>query len=212
MSTHERISRFLAMFVVVVLIATQIIALGTATFAGNRETEYMATPIIEPEINHYPEPKLEKLAHQYQVDIAYLKYIAEVEKQFGLEPFELCALIAQESEFKPKTHMDGGSYSYSTTQMKLPTARTAHMALKEYYAVEAPEPTHDLMSNDIYYATLLAGAYLKYMHDVYKNKYESLTAYRWGINGRLEYFKKNGHYESPYAKKVIDLRNTFANI
>ena len=153
--------------------------------------------------------KLDKLAAKYNADPEYLYYIVEVEKAFNLEPCELLALIAQESGFRPQTHMDGGSLSYSTTQMKLPTAKTAHMAMTEYYKIDIPYPTHEQLRDDKYYATLLAGGYLRYLHDVYKDKYESYTAYNWGIGGRMTYYNNNGHFMSPYAVKVANLVKSF---
>ena len=157
----------------------------------------------------FSKEKLDKLATKYNADPEYLYFIVEVEKAFNLEPCELLALIAQESGFRPQTHMDGGSLSYSTTQMKLPTAKTAHMAMKEYYQIDIPYPTHELLRDDKYYATLLAGGYLRYLHDVYKDKYESYTAYNWGIGGRMIYYNKNGNFLSPYAVKVANLVKSF---
>ncbi len=154
--------------------------------------------------------KIIKLANKYNVDPNYLNYIVSVEKKFNLEPCELLALIAQESGFKPQTHMDGGSLSYSTTQMKMPTAKTAYMAITEYYKMDIPYPTEELLIKDKYYAAFLAGGYLRYLHDVYKDKYESYTAYNWGIGGRMIYYKNNGHFKSPYAIKVANLVNSFA--
>lgn len=153
--------------------------------------------------------KLDKLAAKYNAEPEYLYYIVEVEKAFNLEPCELLALIAQESGFNPKTHMDGGSLSYSTTQMKLATAKTAYMALTEYYKIDVPYPTHELLRDDKYYATLLAGGYLRYLHDVYKDKYESYTAYNWGIGGRMIFYNQNGHFMSSYAVKVANLVKSF---
>jgi hypothetical protein len=153
--------------------------------------------------------KLEKLAAKYKADPEYLDYIVKVEKIFALEPCELLALIAQESGFKPQTHMDGGSLSYSTTQMKLPTAKTAHMAITEYYKMDIPYPTHELLNEDKFYATFLAGGYLRYLHDTYQDKYESYTAYNWGIGGRMQFYKNNGHFKSPYALKVANLGKSF---
>lgn len=153
--------------------------------------------------------KLDKLAAKYNAEPEYLYYIVEVEKAFNLEPCELLALIAQESGFRPVTHMDGGSLSYSTTQMKLATAKTAYMALTEYYRIDVPYPSHELLRDDKYYATLLAGGYLRYLHDVYKDKYESYTAYNWGIGGRMIFYNQNGHFMSPYAVKVASLIKSF---
>ena len=153
--------------------------------------------------------KLDKLAEKYNAESEYLYFIVEVEKAFNLEPCELLALIAQESGFKPQTHMDGGSLSYSTTQMKLPTAKTAYMAMTEYYKIDVPYPTHELLNDDKYYATILAGGYLRYLHDVYKDKYESYTAYNWGIGGRMIFYDQNGHFMSPYAVKVANLVQSF---
>ena len=99
---------------------------------------------------HFSKEKLDKLAAKYNADSEYLYFIVEVEKVFNLEPCELLALIAQESGFRPQTHMDGGSLSYSTTQMKLPTAKTAHMAMTEYYKIDIPYPTHELLRDDKY--------------------------------------------------------------
>jgi len=157
--------------------------------------------------------KLDKLAQKYNADPEYLYYIVQVEKTFNLDPCELLALIAQESGFKPQTHMDGGSLSYSTTQMKLPTAKTAYMAITEYYKIESiPFPTHELLRDDKYYAAFLAGGYLRYLHDVYNNdKYESYTAYNWGIGGRMTFYKNNGHFQSPYAIKVASLAQSFGS-
>ncbi|MGI6450787.1 MAG: transglycosylase SLT domain-containing protein [Desulfitobacteriia bacterium] len=156
--------------------------------------------------------KLNKLAEQYNADPYYLAYIVEVEKQFGLDPCELLAIIAQESGFKPQTHMDGGSLSYSTTQMKMPTAKTAHMAITEYYKIDIPYPTHELLNSDKKYAAFLAGGYLRYLHDTYQDKYESYTAYNWGIGGRMTFYNKNGHFKSPYALKIAGLTESFRQL
>lgn len=152
---------------------------------------------------------IDKLAAKYKAEPTYLDYIVQVEKMFGLEPCELLGLIAIESGFKPQTRMDGGSLSYSTTQMKMATAKTAHMAITKYYGMAIPYPTHDLMANDKYYAAFLAGGYLKYLHEVYKNKEESYTAYNWGINGRKTFYNKHGHYKSPYAIKLTNTAQSF---
>jgi len=159
--------------------------------------------------DQFGKEKLDKLAAKYKAEPEYLYYIVEVEKAFNLEPCELLALVAQESGFNPKTHMDGGSLSYSTTQMKLATAKTAYMALTEYYKINVPYPTHELLRDDKYYATLLAGGYLRYLHDVYKDRYESYTAYNWGIGGRMTFYNQNGHFMSPYAVKVSNLVKSF---
>ncbi|RNC28630.1 MAG: hypothetical protein AWM53_01289 [Candidatus Dichloromethanomonas elyunquensis] len=156
--------------------------------------------------------KLNNLAVKYQSDPEYLDYIIQVEKTFKLEPCELLALIAQETGFKPQTHMDGGSLSYSTTQMKLPTAKTAYMAITEYYKMDIPYPTDELLREDKNYAAFLAGGYLRYLHDTYSNKYETYTAYNLGIAGRMEFFKNNGHFKSPYATKVASLGETFLEL
>lgn len=153
--------------------------------------------------------KLGQLAEKYHAEPDYLDYIIQVEKTFNLEPCELLAVIAQESGFKPQTHMDGGSLSYSTTQMKMATAKTAYMAITEYYKLDIPEPTHELLNDNKYYAAFLAGGYLRYLHDVYQDKYESYTAYNWGIGGRMTFYKNNGHFKSAYALKVADLGESF---
>lgn len=153
--------------------------------------------------------RLGSLAKKYKADPDYLDYIVKVEKTFELEPCELLAIIAQESGFKPQTHMDGGSLSYSTTQMKMATAKTAYMAITEYYKMDIPYPTHDLLNQDKNYAAFLAGGYLRYLHDTYKDKYESYTAYNWGIGGRMIFYKNNGHFKSPYAMKVASLGKSF---
>ncbi len=213
MVTEGRISRFLALAVVTIVILSQAIFLGTATFAENREKENQKEIDIwgTAEYQIYNRQNIETLAKEYQVEPEYLYYIAEVEKIFNLQPYELFALIYQESKFIPQTKMDGGSLSYSTTQMKLTTAKTAFMAITEYYNKDISYPTHELLDQDKYYATFLAGGYLRYLHDVYKeNKFESYTAYRWGIGGRLEYFEANGHYKSPYALQLTEVMNAFA--
>lgn len=153
--------------------------------------------------------KLDKLAERYKADPEYLSYIIQVENTFQLNPCELLALIAQESGFKPQTRMDGGSLSYSTTQMKLPTAKTAYMAITEYYKMDIPYPTHELLKEDKYYAAFLAGGYLRYLQDTYQDKYEAYTAYNWGIGGRMIFYKNNGHFKSPYALKVASLEESF---
>lgn len=155
--------------------------------------------------------RISAIASKYNSSEEYLVFILEIEKEFGLEPCRLLALIAAESGFTPQTHMDGGSLSYNTTQMKLPTAKTAHMAMTEYYKMDVPYPTHELLDNDKYYATLLAGGYLKYLNDVYKDAdyMESYTAYNWGISGRMTFYNQNGHFRSPYAIKVTNLQQSF---
>jgi len=164
---------------------------------------------IDEENKNYKNKKLQLLAERYQADPKYLDFIVKVEKTFKLEPCELLALIAQESGFKPQTRMDGGSLSYSTTQMKLATAQTAYMAITEYYKMNIVPPTHELLQNNQYYATFLAGGYLRYLYDVYKNKEEAYTAYNWGIGGRMVFYQKNGHFRSAYALKLSNLRDEF---
>lgn len=212
MSTKGRISRFLVIALVTMIIGTRAIFLETATFAENRENDELTNSnILETAENQsYTKLDLDYLAKEYNVEEEYLYYILEIEKTFELEPYELLALIAQESKFIPQTIMDGGSLSYSTTQMKMPTAKTAYMAITEYYKKEVPYPTHELLAENKYYATMLAGGYLRYLHDTYKDRYESYTAYRWGIGGRLAFFKKNGHFQSPYALQVAELSSAFA--
>lgn len=217
MVTKKRMCRFFAIALVFML-TLQAIILGTAAFAENREKEITTnliftettaeSPIDKKEI--YDKEKIDQLAKDYDVEPEYLHYIAETEKTFGLEPYELFALIAQESGFVSQTKMDGGSLSYSTTQMKMPTAKTAHMAITEYYKKDIPYPTHEKLAEDKYYATMLAGGYLKYLHDTYNDKHESYTAYRWGIGGRLTYYQKHGNYQSFYALKVAELNQAFA--
>lgn len=242
MVREGRLSRFLALALVTVVIAVQGIAIGTAAFADYREKEkqtaaYVGEPaesrIYQPvnykldnhkaekfdQVKHkqeildqgkHKQEILDRLAQDYNVEKEYIYYIAEIENMFKLEPYELLALIAQESKFVPQTKMDGGSYSYNTTQMKLDTAKTAYMAITEYYHHDIPVPTHELLAEDKYYAALLAGGYLKYLRDTYQNKYEAYTAYHRGIGGRLAYYAKNGHFKSPYALQVADLSTAFA--
>lgn len=255
MSRWKDCSRQLGIALAALIIATQMVLFGMATYVEAtqlpvqepRETIIATTETDEnPEITHtdykedieesteesveaqktvhavdtqkiiqtlgyeqFGKEKLDKLAEKYNAEAEYLYFIVEVEKAFNLEPCELLALIAQESGFKPQTHMDGGSLSYSTTQMKLPTAKTAYMAMTEYYKIDVPYPTHELLNDDKYYATILAGGYLRYLHDVYKDKYESYTAYNWGIGGRMIFYDQNGHFMSPYAVKVANLVQSF---
>ncbi|NLM22239.1 MAG: transglycosylase SLT domain-containing protein [Peptococcaceae bacterium] len=159
----------------------------------------------------YSSEKIKCLAAKYNVNSEYLNYIIKVEKKFNLQPCELLALIAQESGFKPQTRMDGGSLSYSTTQMKLPAAITAYKAITEYYNMEIPYPTDELLKSNEYYAALLAGGYLRYLNDTYNNnKYESYSAYNLGIGGKNQFYKRHGHYKSSYAVKVASLGDSFA--
>jgi hypothetical protein len=210
--TEGRISRFLAIALVTIILASQAIFLGAASFTGNREKENKKEINIWQTADYqaYKKDKIDMLANEYHVEPDYLYYIVQVEREFNLEPYELFALIYLESKFVPDTKMDGGSLSYSTTQIKLPTAITAYNAITEYYKKIIPYPSHELLSANKYYATLLAGGYLKYLEDVYKDKYESYTAYRLGINGRIEYFKRNGNYKSTYALQLDKIRNSLA--
>lgn len=203
-------SRFITIAIVVLMVATQVF-IGAAAFAETSTNSYKTGEANWEDEAHedYNQEKLNKLAEKYSVEAEYLQYILEVEKTFRLEPCELLALIALESGFKPKTHMDGGSLSYNTTQMKMSTAKTAYIAITEYYKMNIPYPSHELLRDDKYYAALLAGGYLRYLHDTYKNKYESYTAYNRGIGGRMEFYKKNGHFKSPYAVKVANLSQSF---
>ncbi|AFV01217.1 hypothetical protein UNSWDHB_2183 [Dehalobacter sp. UNSWDHB] len=212
MFQQKRIGRFLAMFLVAFTIAAQVMFVGTAAFAEDREkvSEEECNVVSVKEDQTYRQENLARIARDYQVDAEYLAYIASVEETFHLEPYELFALIAQESKYVPATNMDGGSLSYNTTQMKLATAKTAYMAITEYYHKEIPYPNGELLSTDKYYATYLAGGYLRYLEDVYMNKYESYTAYRLGINGRLTFYENNGHYKSAYAVQVESLSRSFA--
>ncbi|MGI5901470.1 MAG: transglycosylase SLT domain-containing protein [Desulfitobacteriia bacterium] len=175
------------------------------------QIEGKALPASEENFSERLNKKLTSIARDYHAEPEYLNYIIKVEKTFDLLPCELLALIAQESGFKPQTRMDGGTLSYSTTQMKLPSARTAYMAITEYYGIEIPQPTSELLDKNKYYATFLAGGYLRYLNDVYKDRYESYTAYNRGIGGRLTFYKNHGHYKSAYALKVSTLSETFKN-
>lgn len=207
-----RISRFFTIAFVTLTIVTQAMFIGTAVFAEDREKQDSTETIIKTAETAEQKYKmnLDHIAEKYHVEADYLYYIAEVEKSFNLEPYELVALIAQESGFVSQTKMDGGSLSYNTTQMKLPTAKTAYMAITEYYKKDIPYPSHDLLANDKYYAAMLAGGYLKYLQDTYNDKYESYTAYRYGIGGRLGYFQKYGSFKSRYALALEDLSTSFA--
>lgn len=211
-----RISRYLTIAFVSAFITVQAIFVSTAVFAENREIEQFKevkqiehVSIETAKYQDIRKMNLNRIANEYGVEPDYLYQITEIEQQFNLQPYELVALIAQESGFKPKTQMDGGSLSYSTTQMKLPSAQTAYMAITEYYKIQIPYPTHDLLASDTYYATLLAGGYLRYLHDVYENKYEAYTAYRYGIGGRLSYYERYGDFRSSYALKIEELTHSY---
>lgn len=214
MIPQEKSNRYLIMALAVVIVATQVVFFGTSGFAQSREVEvhtvqnYWETAAYM----KYSKDNINILSEKYSVEPTYLNYLVEVEREFNLEPYELMALIAQESEFRSITHMDGGSLSYNTTQMKLPTAETSYMAITEYYNKNIAYPTHELLAEDEYYAALLAGGYLRYLHDIYKDKYESYTAYRLGINGRMDFFNRNGHFQSPYALRIAELTSSFASV
>ena len=205
-------NRYLLAPFVLIIFAACILFLGTASFAESREEsqttqDYWETAAYE----NYNKKNIDGIAGKYSVEPEYLYYLVEVEQKFDLEPYELMALIARESEFRSITHMDGGSLSYNTTQMKLPTAQTAYMAITEYYKMDISFPTHELLAEDEYYAALLAGGYLRYLHDIYNDRYESYTAYRWGIAGRMDYYNRNGHFQSQYALKIVELKRSFSN-
>lgn len=212
MIPKKKSNRYLVMALALIIVATQIAFFGTAGPVENNEIRnhtvqnYWETAAY----TKYNKENIDLLAKKYSVEPAYLNYLVEVEREFDLEPYELMALIALESEFRSITHMDGGSLSYNTTQMKLPTAETSYVAITEYYNRNIAYPTHDLLAEDEYYAALLAGGYLRYLHDVYKDKHESYTAYRLGINGRMDFFNRNGHFRSPYALKIEELARTFS--
>ena len=182
---------------------------GLRNYNNNLSVQKMALTTNEQVNNDFKSEKLQLLADRYQADPEYLNFIIKVEKTFKLDPCELLALIALESGFKPQTRMDGGSLSYSTTQMKLATAQTAYMAITKYYKMNIIPPTHELLQNNPYYAAFLAGGYLRYLYDVYKNKDETYTAYNWGIGGRMLFYQKNGHFRSAYAVKLSKLRDEF---
>jgi len=220
--------RYLATALAALLIATQLVIFGISLLNhrhGSVDVVKHTNPEPSTEIilkDHWelltlsteidkaqPAEKIVNLAQKYKAEPEYLDYIVKVEKMFGLQPCELLALIAQESGFKPQTHMDGGSLSYSTTQMKMPTSKTAYMAITEYYEMEIPYPTDQLLKENQYYATFLAGGYLRYLQDTYKDKFEAYTAYNWGIGGRMIFYKNNGHFKSPYAIKVANLGESF---
>ena len=175
----------------------------------NVETQSEVSLNEENENEIYGQENLEKIARAYQVDYEYLEYLAEVEKTFELDPYELFALIASESAFIPITKMDGGSLSYNTTQMKLGTAEAAYKVITENYQIDIPYPNGELLKKDKNYAALLAGGYLRHLRDLYGNKEESYTAYQMGMSGRLSYYKKHGDYWSPYAVKIDTLRKSF---
>lgn len=187
---------------------------NTRTATAEMATEDLPAPAsgnIQEQANDsvYDQNNLSSIAVTYDADPDYLIYIADVEKTFDLQPCDLLALIAQESGFHPQTHMDGGSLSYNTTQMKLASAKTAYMAITEYYHMDVAFPTDELLTNDKYYAAFLAGGYLKYLNDSYHDKYEAYTAYNLGINGRMNYYDSHGNFKSPYAVKVADLGESF---
>ena len=215
MISENNSNRYLSAAFVLIIVAACILFIGTTGFAKSVESrekerqntqDYWETAAYE----KYNKENIDGIAEKYSVEPEYLYYLVEVERKFDLEPYELMALIAQESEFRSITHMDGGSLSYSTTQMKLSTAKTAYMAITEYYKMDISYPTHELLVQDDYYAALLAGGYLKYLHDSYKDKYESYTAYRWGITGRMDYYNKNGHFQSQYALRIAELNRSFS--
>ena len=199
-----------------VLIVT--IALLSPQSLAEAKIQYRPTPLI-PDVKENKKinakenknVKIIDIAKTYGVNPEYLYYILEVEKEFSLHQYSLLALIAIESGFKPQTHMDGGSLSYSTTQMKLPTAKTAYTAMTEYYKIDVPYPTHKLLNEDKYYATILAGGYLRYLNDVYKDDdyMETYTAYNWGVGGRMIFYNQHGHFKSPYATKALSIRKEF---
>lgn len=195
-----------------IIVAVPIVFMGAESYRAGWADDKQTVQSIEEEIpyKNYNEENIEGLVSKYDVNKEFLYYLADIEIEFNLEPYELMALIAQESEFRSITHMDGGSLSYNITQMKLSTAKTAHMAITEYYGMEIPHPTHELLRDDKYYAALLAGGYLKYLHDKYQDRYESYTAYRWGIQGRMDYYNRNGHFRSPYALSIVELNSTFS--
>lgn len=217
MSKEKRFSRILAAFLLAILITAQAMIVGTAAFAEEKrivsENE-CSTPssneIAESDQNQkYSQKALERIAQEYHVEYEYLVYIASVEETFQLEQYELFALIATESKFVSCTEMDGGSLSFNTTQMKLASAKTAYMAITDYYHQEILYPNADILTSDRKYAAYLAGGYLRYLKDVYKNQDESYTAYRMGINGRLTYYQEYGDFESPYAVQVKTLCHSF---
>ena len=203
--------RYLTIVMVIITFAVPMVFISSESLTKGKVTNVTVqsyqedTPYAD-----YNEEKIQRLVEKYSVEKDFLYYLADIEIKFNLEPFELMALIAQESEFRSITHMDGGSLSYNIAQMKLSTAKTAYMAITEYYGMDIPYPTHELLQEDKYYAALLAGGYIKYLHDKYQDKYESYTAYRWGIPGRMEYFKRNGSFNSPYAQSIVELNNSFS--
>lgn len=217
MPKEKRLSRFLATFLLTVFIAVQAMSVGTAAFAeekekaSEKECSNLSSNVIAEsnEKQKYNQEALERISQEYQVDYEYLAYISSVEETFQLEPYELFALIAVESEFVSWTRMDGGSLSFNTTQMKLATAKTAYMAITDYYHQDILYPSADMLTSDRKYAAYLAGGYLRYLHDTYNNQDESYTAYRMGINGRLTYYQTHGDYESPYALRVKTLCHSF---
>ena len=196
-----------------VLLILMIIALIFPQTLGQTEAqiEEPVMKIHEAETQDVRQERITSLANRYQADPEYLEYILELEKEFDLKPYSLLALIAQESGFKPQTRMDGGSLSYSTTQMKMASAKTAHMAMSTYYKLNVPYPTHERLRDDEYYAAYLAAGYLRYLHDVYDDEdyMESYTAYNWGIGGRMTFYNRHGHFKSPFALKVLSLQKSF---
>jgi len=131
---------------VITALLIMLMIMGTFGIVQSEEREMRETAKGITEFSKdYSKMKLDELAEKYSVETKYLYYLVEVEHTFQLEPYELMALIARESEFKPHTHMDGGSLSYNTTQMKLPTAKTAYMAITEYYNIDLAYPTHELL-------------------------------------------------------------------
>ncbi|UWG97647.1 hypothetical protein LPY66_02085 [Dehalobacter sp. DCM] len=218
MLSEKRFSRVLAVLLFAVFITAQAMTTGTAAFAEEKEIVRIeeCNPLSSKEIaesnqenQKYKKETLQRIAQEYHVDYDYLEYISHVEETFQLEPYELFALIAIESKFVSSTKMDGGSLSFNTTQMKLATAKTAYMAITDYYHQDITFPDQARLTADRNYAAYLAGGYLRYLHDVYKNQGESYTAYRMGINGRLTYYQAYGNYESPYAVQIKTLSQSF---
>jgi hypothetical protein len=133
-----KISRLLVIALVVIIVFLQAIAIGAAIFAGGRELAEVPHQEIATENKDYPPESIDYLINKYNVEPEYIYYLISVEKTFELAPYELIALIAKKSSFMSPTRMDGGSLLYSTTQMKLATAKTAYMAITEYYKMDIP--------------------------------------------------------------------------
>lgn len=169
---------------------------------------------LDEDVNIERNIKLQQIAdlNKYP-DVAFLEYIIKVEKQVGLQPCELLALISKETHFWNNTVRDcnDGRINYGPAQIRYAVANYGrkYAVSRGYSTMNSVEDT-DLRDREI--NVFLAGNYLAYLHSVYKDNGEIWTSYNRGEAGMGEYRSMNGHAWSSYARDVDANMELYRNI